>query len=61
MFGPERDEVAGGWRTLHYEERRNLYSSPDVTGLTKAKKMRWAGHVAHIWVLRNIRNYDWKA
>jgi hypothetical protein len=23
MFGPKRDEVAGGWRKLHNEELRN--------------------------------------
>jgi hypothetical protein len=27
MFGPKRDEVKGGWRKLHNEERHNLYSS----------------------------------
>jgi hypothetical protein len=24
MFGPERDEVTGGWRKLHNEELHNL-------------------------------------
>jgi hypothetical protein len=28
IFGPKRDEVRGGWRKLHNEELRNLYSSP---------------------------------
>jgi hypothetical protein len=27
IFGPERQEVAGGWRRLHNEELRNLYAS----------------------------------
>jgi hypothetical protein len=26
IFGPKREEVAGGWRRLHNEELRNLYS-----------------------------------
>jgi hypothetical protein len=26
IFGPERDEVTGGWRKLHDEELHNLYS-----------------------------------
>jgi hypothetical protein len=30
IFGPERDEVIGGWRKLHNEELRNLYSSPSI-------------------------------
>jgi hypothetical protein len=29
IFGPKRDEVTGGWRKLHNEELRNLYSSPN--------------------------------
>jgi hypothetical protein len=24
VFGPKREEVAGGWRRLHYEELHNL-------------------------------------
>jgi hypothetical protein len=28
IFGPKRDEVTGGWRKLHNEELRDLYSSP---------------------------------
>jgi hypothetical protein len=30
IFGPKRDEVTGKWRKLHYEELRDLYSSPSV-------------------------------
>jgi hypothetical protein len=54
IFGPRRDEVTGGWRTLHNEERHNLYSSPDIIRMIKAKRMRCAGHVACIWDLRNV-------
>jgi hypothetical protein len=46
IFGPERDEVTGGWRKLHNEELHGLYSSPSITRVIKARKMRWAGHVA---------------
>jgi hypothetical protein len=28
IFGPRRDDVTGGWRKLHNEELRDLYSSP---------------------------------
>jgi hypothetical protein len=27
IFGPKREEVAGGWRRLHNEEPLNLYAS----------------------------------
>jgi len=30
MFGPKREEVAGGWRRLHNEELHNLYASPNI-------------------------------
>jgi hypothetical protein len=30
IFGPKRDEVTGGWRKLHDEELRDLYSSPSI-------------------------------
>jgi hypothetical protein len=32
IFGPKRDEEAGGWRKLHNEELHNLCSSPNVIG-----------------------------
>jgi hypothetical protein len=45
IFGPERDEVTGGWRNLHNEELHNLYSSPDVIRMIKSRSLRWTGHV----------------
>jgi hypothetical protein len=30
IFGPKREEVAGGWRRLHNEELHNLYTSPNI-------------------------------
>jgi hypothetical protein len=31
LSSSKRDEVKGGWRKLHNEELRNLYSSPIIT------------------------------
>jgi hypothetical protein len=45
-FGPKRDEVTGGWRKLHTEELRDLYSSPGIIRMTKSRRMRRTGHVA---------------
>jgi hypothetical protein len=53
ICGPEREEVAGGWRTLHNEELRNLYTSPNIIGVIKSRRMRWAGHIAHMGEIRN--------
>jgi hypothetical protein len=47
-FGPKRDEVTGGWRKLHNEELHGLYSSPSIVRVIKARRMRWAGHVARM-------------
>jgi hypothetical protein len=46
ISGPKRDEITGGWKNLHNEELRNLYSSPNIIGIIKSKRMRWAGHIA---------------
>jgi hypothetical protein len=46
IFGPKRDEAFGGWRKLHNEELRDLYSSPNIVRMMKSRRMRWAGHVA---------------
>jgi hypothetical protein len=48
MFGPKRDEVTGGWRTLHNEELRDLYTSPSIIRIVKSMRIRWARHVARM-------------
>jgi hypothetical protein len=45
-FGPKRDEVTGEWEKMHNEELHDLYSLPSIIRRIKAKRMRWAGHVA---------------
>jgi hypothetical protein len=47
-FEPKRGEVTGGWRKLHNEELRDLYSLPSIIRLTKSRKMRWAEHLAQM-------------
>jgi hypothetical protein len=53
IFGPKRDEVTGGWKKLHNEELRDLYSSPSIFIIIKSRWMRWAGHVARMGEERN--------
>jgi hypothetical protein len=48
IFGPRRDEVTGEWRRLHNEELNDLYSSLNIVWVIKSRRMRWAGHVAHM-------------
>jgi hypothetical protein len=40
IFGSKREEVTGGWRKLHNEELRNLYSSPCIIRMIKSRRMR---------------------
>jgi hypothetical protein len=47
-FGPKRNDARGEWRKLHNEELRDLYSSPSIIRIFKARKMRWARHVARM-------------
>jgi hypothetical protein len=53
ILGPKRYEVTGGWRKLHNEELRDLYSSPGTIRIIKSRRMRWAGHVARMAEKRN--------
>jgi hypothetical protein len=48
IFGPKRNEVTGEWRKLHNEELHILYSSPNIIRQIKSKRMKCAGHVAHM-------------
>jgi hypothetical protein len=57
MFGPKREEVAGGWRRLHDEELHNLYAVPDIIMVAKSRSMRWAGHVARMGEIRNAYKF----
>jgi hypothetical protein len=40
IFEPKRDEVSGGWRKLHNEELRDLYSSPSITRIIKSRRIK---------------------
>jgi hypothetical protein len=61
MFEPKRDEVAGGWRKLHNEDLRNLYSSPSIIRMIKSRRMRLAGHVARMRRRRMHIGYRWES
>jgi hypothetical protein len=45
IFGPKREEVAGGYRSLHKEELHNLYASPGIIGGIKTRRTRLAAYV----------------
>jgi hypothetical protein len=53
IFGPKRDEVTGEWRKLH-NELNDLYSLPNLVGVIKSRRMRWAGHVTRMGEGRDV-------
>jgi hypothetical protein len=48
IFGPERDEVIGGWRKFHNDELYKFYFSQSIIKMLKSRKMNWTCHVARI-------------
>jgi hypothetical protein len=40
ILAPKRDEITGEWRKLHSEELHDLYSSPSIIRIMKARRMR---------------------
>jgi hypothetical protein len=53
IFGPKRDEVAGGWRKLLNGEVHNFYSSPSIIRTVRSRMMKLVGHVARTREKRN--------
>jgi hypothetical protein len=53
IFGPKR-EVERLWRKLHNDVLHSLYSSLNIVRVIKARRLRWAGHVAHMVEGRSV-------
>ena len=54
IFGAKREtKITGEWRKLHNAELHALYSSPNIIGNLKSRRLRWAGHVARMEQFRN--------
>jgi hypothetical protein len=41
-----RDEVTGEWIKLYEEELNDLNSPPNIVGVNKSRRKKWAAHVA---------------
>jgi hypothetical protein len=51
IIGPKRNEITGEWRRLHNEELNDLYS-PNIIQVIKSRRVRLAGNVACMGVIR---------
>jgi hypothetical protein len=49
--------VTWEWRRLHNKELYALYSSLNIIRVMKSRRLRWAGHVAHM----GVRNGAYRA
>jgi hypothetical protein len=47
------EEVAGGRRRLHNEERHDMCASRNIIRMIESKSMRLAGHVARMEEMTN--------
>jgi hypothetical protein len=54
IYGPNREEVTGGWRKLHNGDLHTLHSSPSIIRVIKLWRIRWSGHVASMGAMRNV-------
>jgi hypothetical protein len=52
-FGSKGNEITGVYRITHKEKFYHLYFSPNIMGMIKSRRMRWAGHVARMGVRRD--------
>jgi hypothetical protein len=48
LFIPKRDEIMEGWRKLHNNKFRNLYSSRTTIRTITSKRRRWTDYVERI-------------
>jgi len=51
--------LVGQWRRLHNEELNDLYCSPNIVGVIKSRRMRWAGNVVCMGVERGCIGSWW--
>jgi hypothetical protein len=52
IFGPKREEVAGGWRRLHDEKLHSLYASLNIIRIVKSRRVRWERHVTRMGAMK---------
>jgi hypothetical protein len=52
IYEPKREQVTKGWRKLHNKKLHNMYSLLNFITI-RARRIRWAGHVANMGEMRS--------
>jgi hypothetical protein len=61
VSGPKREED-GSWRKLHNDGLHSLYSSSNIIGVIKSRRMRGVGNVARVRRgERCLQGFGWEA
>jgi hypothetical protein len=60
IFGPEREEVAGGWRRLHNEALHKLYASPCYQNYQSKEKEMNGEYSTHGTYEKYMQNFGLK-
>jgi hypothetical protein len=59
IFGPKKKKEVFRMKNNN-DELHNLHSSPNIIRVSKSRRMRGAGHVAHIRAEKCIHNFSQK-
>jgi hypothetical protein len=51
---PSDFSVNNGVEKTTYEERNDLYCSPNIVRVIKSRRVKWAGHVARMGEMRGV-------
>jgi hypothetical protein len=53
IFGPKKEEMAGGWVKLIMRSFIIVWCSPNIIRVRESRRIRWAGHVACMGEMRS--------
>jgi hypothetical protein len=57
IYGCRREEIARCQRNLHSKGLHGFYSLPNIIRMIKARRLRWAGHVARMGMNKNAYRF----
>ena len=61
IFGPKKVDLKREWVKLHNLELNDLNFLPNIVGVIKSRRMRWAGHVASMVEEKCLQGFGGKS